>query len=206
MGTTAFSLFQPVDAFLCSQLGSGSMAIMSYAQRILVALGTAISLGAYIIAARTSRDAFRSGGRPALRRQANLETIRIVAFGLLVWLGYSLEGHRLLTLALSSSTMSAHDVARLVDTVGWMLIGIGPMAAMPYLFRMFYVLRDYYRPAVLGISIAPCYCAFGWLLLDHYQILALALAYSVVWWLALPAALIWLNRTPESAPSGLAQI
>jgi peptidoglycan biosynthesis protein MviN/MurJ (putative lipid II flippase) len=196
MGTTAFTLFQPIDAFICLRLGDGSVTIMAYAQRVLVALSGAVSLGAYVIAARTSRDAVRSGGEGALRRQANREAVRILAFAGLGWLGYEITGRSALALLLSSSPMSADDTARLLTTLKWMLLGLGPMAAMPYLFRVLYTLHEYFVPAALAVGVVAGYAAIAFELLQRYQILALSIAYVTVWWSALVAAMMWLNLAP----------
>lgn len=200
LGTSAFTLFQPIDAALCTQLGSGSVSIMSYAQRVLVAVGTAISLGAYAIAARSSHDALKAGGHAALCRQTNKEARRVVAFGLIVWVSYKLGGGYVLATLLSSSTMSGEDLASLLDCVNWMLLGVGPMAAMPYIFRVFYAVSSFGKPAVLGVCTVTLYTALAWFLLGHYEILAMAYAYAAVWWLILVISLIWLNQLPSKCP------
>ena len=194
MGTMAFTLFQPIDAALCAQLGSGSLSVMSYAQRVVVAVGTAVSLGAYAIAARTAHDSLLSGGRRALQRLANREVLRVVGFGLAVWTIYTLGGHHLLGAVLGSSTMNDLDLARLLECVQWMLLGVGPMAAIPYLFRIFYSRQDYRKPALLGICIAPAYGLLALALLPRFDILAMAYAYAGVWWVTLAVAMLWLNQ------------
>lgn len=200
MGTMAFTLFQPIDAALCAQLGSGSITVMSYAQRVVVAVSTAVSLGAYAVAARTSHDVLRSGGQRALRRLANREVFRVVSFGMVVWLSYVLGGHALLGALLGSSAMTGHDLARLLDCVQWMLLGAGPMAAIPYLFRVFYSQQAYRKPALLGIGLAPAYGLLAWVLLPFVDILALAYAYACVWWFTLAVALLWLNEAVADVP------
>lgn len=57
LAMTAFTLFPPIDAFLCAQLGGGALTIMAFSQRVWVAVGTLISLGAHTIATKTSHDA-----------------------------------------------------------------------------------------------------------------------------------------------------
>jgi peptidoglycan biosynthesis protein MviN/MurJ (putative lipid II flippase) len=194
LGTLAFTLFQPIDAALCAQLGNGALSVMSYAQRVLVAVSTLVSLGSHVIAARSSHDAMRMGGLPALRRQANRETVRIVGFGLVTWLAYLAGGRQLLALLLSASAMSALDLARLLDCLQWMLLGVGPMAAMPYLFRVFYSIGHHVSPAVFGMAVPIVYGLVAWAALARTGILSLAYAYSLAWWLALLASSFWLNR------------
>lgn len=196
LGTTAFTLFQPIDALLCTQLSNGAVTVMSYSQRVLVAVSTAVSLGAHAIAARTSHDTFRAGGHGALVRMANMEVLRVVSFGLFTWLVYVAGGNRLLQALLSSSTMTHDDLDRLIRCLDWMLLGVGPMAAMPYLFRVFYSLQAYTRPAVIGMFVPPVYGALAWALLGRHDILGLAYSYCAVWWLALAAAMLWFNRGP----------
>ena len=193
-GTMAFTLFQPIDVALCTQLGSGSLSVMSYAQRVAVAVGTAVSLGAHAIAARTVHDSMREGGKLALQQMANREVLRVVGFGLLVWLGYVLGGHHLLGALLGSSAMSDHDLVRLLECVKWMLLGVGPMAAIPYLFRVFYSQQAYRMPALLGICIAPAYGLLAWVLLPRFDVLAMGYAYAGVWWVSLAIMLLWLNQ------------
>jgi peptidoglycan biosynthesis protein MviN/MurJ (putative lipid II flippase) len=201
LGTIAFTLFQPIDAVLCSSLDGGSVSIMSYAQRVLAAVGTVVSLGAHAIAARTSYDALQAGGRAALRRLANRECLQIVGFGLICWAVYQTGGDRLLAGLFSASKMSAVDQTRLLECARWMLIGVGPMAAMPYLFRVFYTAGVYRVPASLGTATALGYALMASLLTPRFGLLGMAYAYAVVWWLTLVAALLWLNGRDMSADS-----
>lgn len=194
LGTMAFTLFLPIDAVLCSMLGSGALAVMSYAQRVLVALGTAVSLGAHAIAARTSADTYEAGGHAAVCSQANRECLRIGGFGLLVWFAYIAGGWQLLAALLGSDRMSTADLSRLIDCLGWMLLGVGPMAAVPYLFRVFYTLESYREPAIIGMSVPVFYGAMAWLLLPRFELLSLAYSYAVAWWLALIVTIFRLNR------------
>ena len=199
LATTAFTLFQPIDTALCSMLGSGALSVMAYAQRVLVAVSTVISLGAHAIAARTSHDTYRSGGHAALCRQANRESTRIVGMGLAVAALYWLGLDRVLVGVLSSAQMSAADVDTLRSCLGWMLLGVGPMATAPYLFRVFYAIAQHAKPACIGVCVPVVYGALALAMLPSLGILALALAYALVWWLALLAALLWLNRMPPVA-------
>ncbi len=194
LGTLAFTLFQPIDAALCALLDSGSVSVMAYAQRVVVAAGTAVSLGAYAVAARTAHDSLRTGGNRALGQMANREVGRVVGFGLAVWLAYLIGGQTLLNALLASSAMQGGNLTRLLSCVQWMLLGVGPMAAVPYLFRVFYAQADYRKPAILGLCIAPAYGIAAWALLPRFEILALAYAYTFVWWVALLVALLWLNQ------------
>lgn len=193
IGTIAFTLFQPIDAALCARLDSGSVSIMSYAQRVLVAVCTVVSLGAHVIAARTSYDALRAGGSAALRRLANRECLQILGFGLACWAAYVAGGEQLLATLFSASKMSAADQTRLLECVRWMLVGAGPMAAVPYLFRVFYTAGVYRVPAMLGVSTALGYASIAALLVPTFGLLAMAYAYALVWWLTFTAALLWLN-------------
>jgi peptidoglycan biosynthesis protein MviN/MurJ (putative lipid II flippase) len=202
LGTIAFTLFQPIDAALCTQLESGSLSIMSYAQRVLVAVCTVVSLGAHAIAARTSHDALLAGGSVALRRLANRECMRIVVVGVLVCAAYQAGGDRLLMALFSTSKMAAADQYQLQECLRWMLIAVGPMAAMPYLFRVFYSAGVYWVPAVLGSATALGYAALAWLLLSPFGLLAMAYAYALIWWVTMIAAVLWLN-SPVMAKAGM---
>ncbi|PUE29122.1 hypothetical protein B9Z39_03345 [Limnohabitans sp. JirII-29] len=194
LGTAAFTLFQPLDAWLCRPLGEGSLTTMSFAQRVLVAVSTVISLGAYVIAAKTSRDTLRTGGVGALLCQANREAMRLVSAGLLAVVAYVIGGRWVLGLLLESSSLHSADLDRLLDTIGWMLVGVGPMAAMPYLCRVFYSMKSYVVPAALGTAVPVGYVTLGWLLSRPLDVKGLAFSYSIVWWLTFATALLSLRK------------
>jgi peptidoglycan biosynthesis protein MviN/MurJ (putative lipid II flippase) len=194
LGTAAFTLFQPLDAWLCRPLGEGSLTTMSFAQRVLVAVSTVVSLGAYVIAAKTSRDTLRTGGVGALLQQANREAARLVSAGLLAAAAYVIGGRWVLGMLLESPSLRGADLDRLLDTLGWMLVGVGPMAAMPYLCRVFYSMKSYAIPAALGAAVPAAYVTLGWLLSRSLDVKGLAFSYSIVWWLTLAAALLPLRK------------
>jgi peptidoglycan biosynthesis protein MviN/MurJ (putative lipid II flippase) len=167
---------------------------MSFAQRVLVAVSTVVSLGAYVIAAKTSRDTLRTGGVGALLQQANREAARLVSAGLLAAAAYVIGGRWVLGMLLESPSLRGADLDRLLDTLGWMLVGVGPMAAMPYLCRVFYSMKSYAIPAALGAAVPAAYVTLGWLLSRSLDVKGLAFSYSIVWWLTLAAALLPLRK------------
>jgi len=122
-----------------------------------------------------------------------------VTMGLLAWLAYALFGRWLLGQLVTSSSLRGDDLVRLLDCLGWMLLGVGPMAAMPYLSRVFYSLQSYAVPALLGLAVPLCYASLGWWLSQYLGLQGLATSYVVVWWLALIAAMWALNRGAASA-------
>src|SRR6185312_11028087 len=137
----------------------------------------------------------------ALRTEACWEALRIAVFGLIVWAAYNVIGDRLLYVFFRSSSLDPADTARLCRTVGWMLLGLGPMSALPYLFRVYYSLREYKWPAIVGISVAAGYALMAQLLLAHWQILALAISYVTIWWLAFVSSMIHLRRSEGYLPA-----
>ena len=193
MAMTAFTMFPPIDAFLCAQLGGGALTIMAFAQRVWVAVGTLISLGAHTIATKTSHDAYVTGGMAALRRLANREVLRILATGVAVWVLYALIGRALLAQIFSFSAIAPRDVETLQDCISIMLMSANAMTAIPYVFRLFYTLKDYKGPALIGCTVPVVYGLCAWALLDRLGLLALPAALVVAWWLALLIAMARLN-------------
>ena len=195
MGTMAFTLFQPIDAALCSLLGGGAMTTMAYALRVIVAVGTTVSMGAFAVAARAARDTLERDGSRGVRALALREVTRICAFGLAVWSIYALGADRWVVNFLQSAALPPADAERLAKVLYWTLLGVGPMATVPYLFRIFYSLSMYAAPARIGICIPVAYGALAWLGLPRLGLVALACAFAAVWWCALGACLIVLSRS-----------
>jgi len=192
-GTLAFTLFPMLDALLGQRIGEGAVTVLAYCQRIAVAASTAISMGAYVMAARWSHDAVASGGRMAAWPLARREALQATSLGLAAWAIYRLGGDALLSWLMASSSLQAHALHALLDCAGWMLLGVGPMAAMPFLFRVFYTLGDYGPPALIAIGVVAGYATLAGVRVDG-GVVAVAQAYALVWWLALAAGLWALRR------------
>lgn len=188
LGTAAFTLFPAIDAFLCSKIGPGSISIMSYAQRVLVAASTAISLGSYAIAARTYHDAYLAGGVASVRRGLGIDVLRTLALGILAWLAYDLVGYRVLALLFSETGAMKTQLTVLDACLRTMLLGMGPMAAMPILFRFFYTLDAHKIPACLGLMVPGLYGGIGLIASRDAGVAGLALAYVIAWCLVFAAA------------------
>ncbi len=204
VASTAFTMFQPIDAHLCQQLGDGAVSIMAFAQRAWVASAMLISLGAHTIAARTARDAFEAGGAVGLKMTARREVARIMLAGGAVWIAYVLIGHSLLAMLLQSGTLPQSNLQLMLDCISWMLLSAPAMAAIPYLFRVQYTLNDYRWPAYIGGTVPLIYATVASFLIPHIGLGALPLALGVAWWLALLATMIALHRThsgPKTPPT-----
>jgi peptidoglycan biosynthesis protein MviN/MurJ (putative lipid II flippase) len=193
VATLAFTVFQPIDAIVCSQLSTGCMSIISYSQRITMALGTVISLGAFIVAAKTSSDVYRDGGLPAIRALANRETLRILCLGLAAWGLFSAVGAPIIRALFQDSEMGNSNLQLLVDCAHVMIIGVGPMTTLPYLFRVLYSVKKFKIPACVGFAVPVTYASTALFLAPKFGAMALASAFAVVWWLAFAVTSLTLN-------------
>ena len=193
LGTIAFTLFPMLDAWLCRNLPSGSLSIMAYSQRIAVALGTAISFGAFAVAARLSRDVLIQRGISAVISMANKEAARILFLGVVAWVIFRLFGVPALEVALASDNFESEQVDQLAKVLNWVIFGVGPMAVTPYIFRIFYTLRMFKTPAVIGIILPFIYVVGGSLASKEFGVAGLGAVYATTWWLALIASAMALN-------------
>ena len=185
VGTLAFTLFQVIDSYLCVSQDGGAVSAISYSQKIMVSVGTVISLGAYAVAAKTSYEQLRSGGAYALTKMANRETFRVVGFGIFCWLLFNWFGSEVITFMLSGAGIQESNVKLIINCLGLMLLGVGPMAAIPYLFRVYYANNNFVLPAKVGLIIPGIYGLIGWITVPLKGPFALGYAYIFVWWAAL---------------------
>ncbi len=185
VGTLAFTLFQAIDSYLCVSQDGGVVSAISYSQKIMVSVGTAISLGAYAVAAKTSYVQLRSGGAYALTKMANRETFRVVGFGVFSWLLFNWFGSEVVRFMLTGAGIRESNVKLIVNYLGLMLLGVGPMAAIPYLFRIYYAKNNFVLPAKVGLMVPGIYGLIGWITVPLKGPFALGYAYIFVWWIAL---------------------
>lgn len=192
IGTMAFTMFPAIDTVLCKYLDDGSLSVMSYAQRVLVASGTAISLGAFVVAARTSRDSLLEGGTTALLTRARQEVARIVTSGVVLFIVFMMFGSQVLAKLFSGSNLSTSNIADLSSCVSIMLIAVGPMTAVPYIFRVYYSAGLTRPPALIGMALPAIYALASWAMLNAFGVKALAVSYAICWWVGLAVSMLQL--------------
>ncbi len=185
IGVLGFTLFQPIDAILCSGLNIGSLNLMLYSQRVLVATSTVISFGSYQIAARSIYMNLNQYGADSVLRTVKREILRFIALGIFACLAFGLVGKFVLEILLAGAKFSDSDLEKLNCVVLRMLLGLGPMAATPYLFRVSYTFGDYKTPAVIGVTVPVIYVLCGSQFVHVYGPIALSYAYSISWWIGL---------------------
>jgi peptidoglycan biosynthesis protein MviN/MurJ (putative lipid II flippase) len=174
------------------------MSIVAFSQRVAIALGAVISLGAYVIAAKTSSDSYRDGGLSAIKKLANRETFRIICLGLVAWGLFSMLGLPMLAIIFRSSKIPPGDLNTLLSCISAIIVGVGPMSTVPYLFRVLYSISEYRLPAVIGSCVPIAYAFVGQTLAPKLGPLSLAVSFATVWWLAFIATLLALTLKREN--------
>lgn len=193
--TLPFTLFQPMDAILSSQMPVGALSILTLSQRILVAYGTIISVGVCTTAAFRSHGLLLDGGEAAVKRDAFRKAIEICGLGLFGAFVFWCIRDSCMNEFARVAGKSATGATELFHVVGIMLLGCGPMAAIPFLVRISYRLNNYIIPAILGGLIPLTYLSLGLWIVGIFGLLGIAWIYVALWWASLLLILVWMHRS-----------
>lgn len=178
---SCFSAYAVIDAFWAPRAGSGTLASLGYAQRLIVGIGSLIIAGPSAIL--TPRFAVRlrdGGGAPFLREVARtviIVTLLACAMATLL----AVLADPLIKLAFARGAFDIADVVRVSVVFRSMLPGFCAMLASVVLTRAIYCLEGTERRmALLGLGWSVTYFAICGMLLPLGG-LGFGISYSLAW-------------------------
>jgi len=185
IGTTLpFALFQPIDAFFCTMLPTGSMTVIAYSQRIVVALGTAFGLGMYAMAFKNANEFILKKDIVGLMKYTYRNILLTIIISLIVLIIYVIFGHDIILYIFKNSSIEYSQILLIDKSIYFMILGLGPLILIPFIFRIIQSLKNYYLPAFVGILIPFIYTLLIYLLND-FGVFALSISFGLLWWLIL---------------------
>lgn len=176
-----------VDVYVASTLVAGSISHLSYANRLVQAVGTVLAAGipavGFTLLARSALDPDRRVLRGALGTLVRpLWMLVVPAVALTHVLAVPI-----VSLLFRSGRFGDADVAAVATALGWYATALFGMALGTVTARVFYALGDTRTPAAVGILEMLAYAVYAPLFANRFGIAGLALAYSTYF----NASLLW---------------
>jgi putative peptidoglycan lipid II flippase len=188
-----FTVFQSVDAYWAPHTGVGSLAYLSYSQRILVALGSLIIVGPAAVILPRLAQAY-SDGRVKDMLYETCRAVRMtLIFSMPVALSVGILAEPLVRALFERGEFNQSATQGVAAILPLMMVGMMAMLCVVMIFRALFAKHDTVSASLLGIIAAILYFGFSGLLSRYFGIEGIAFAYALTWGLVLTlsALLLW---------------
>jgi len=188
------TMFGTIDGLWVYHLGPGALSYLGYSVRIIVALGSAIAQGVFVVlppllscmAAADQREDFRHQTERAIRFLFALSCPAAVIVGVL--------RVPLIELLFQRGAFDAQATLGTAAILPGFLLGMIAMVEVVLLLRILHVYKDVWGCVALGAIGSLLYFSLSAALSYAYGIRGVSIAYCITWWLLLCIVLVLFSR------------
>jgi len=189
-----FTVYQSIDAYWAPQVGTGNLAYLGYAQRILVGIGTLVIAGPSAVLLPRLAEAHAEGRNIDLLHDTARTVRTVIAFATPPAIFVSLLAEPLVRLCFERGAFEHQATLGVAGVLPLMMLGMVMMLCVVILFRALFSRHDLTRAALLGILATVIYFAISGFLCQRWGVKGIAIAYALSWWLVLVLAALSLWR------------
>lgn len=181
LAMSCFSAYAVIDAFWAPRAGSGTLASLGYAQRLIVGIGSLIIAGPSAILTPRFAAKLRDGGTSPFLREVTRTMVLVTGAACAAAALLALFASPLIGLAFARGAFDAADVSRVSVVFRSMLPGFCAMLASVVLTRAIFCLKGIERPmAMVGLGWSAIYFVACGTLLPLGGI-GFGISYSLAW-------------------------
>lgn len=179
-----FTIYQSIDAFWVTKLGTSMLSYMGYCQRILIALGALVITGpSTVIIPRLTKSVVEKRELDFFEDVSSLIFI-VVSFASIIALLGSVLSKPLVSILFERGAFNNNDTHIVSEILPFMLIGMVFMLTVVLLFRVLFIKEMYRTVAFTGITVSILYFSLSGVALTFNDIRAFGVAYIAAWVIA----------------------
>jgi peptidoglycan biosynthesis protein MviN/MurJ (putative lipid II flippase) len=181
LGAVCFSGYAAVDAVLAPRLGEGTLSHQAIAQRLVIAFGSVVSAGPFMLAPSRVAQLLEQSRSAEIWTYGLRAVLALLAVTAAAAAAMPALGRDLIAAIFQHGTFGPEDTDAVTRAVQVLLLGAGPMLGSAVLFRVLHTLQRARLVAIASSGFLVAYAALAWLLAGPQGPAALALAYTVAW-------------------------
>jgi putative peptidoglycan lipid II flippase len=195
LALSCFSSYAVVDALIAPSIAEGTLSILGYGQRLLIATGNLAVAGPATVLAYFMARSNATQGEAAARSRL-LDTVKVtIAIGSAIAVTLAVLARPLVQLALEHGSFDAAATERLAALLPWLLLGMVPMLSSVLLFRGLYQLNHARAATSLGFSWTLLYATLCTIMTPRFGEPAIPIAYAICWWTIFLTGMVYLLWT-----------
>lgn len=181
VATSVFGVYVIVDAIMAPFEGSGTLASLAYAQKIVIGFGNIAVMGVFTVAAPQLKEILVSQGPVKFAAHARQLVGHTLSFSLIVAVGLYFFANDFLDIFFKSETFLDADVTAVTLLVRAMLPGMVAMLISAVLFKALFCLKKIaYVSILLGLFWPMLYYA-SIILIPSDGAIKFSQGYSITW-------------------------
>lgn len=189
-----FTVYQSIDAYWAPQTGTGNLAYLGYAQRILVAIGSLVIAGPSAVLMPRLSEAHAEGRATDLLHDTMRAVRTVIAFSMPAAILISLLAVPLIRLCFERGAFDSQATLGVASVLPLMMLGMIAMLCVVIQFRALFAKHDIVFASMLGALATALYFVMSWVLSRKLGIEGIALSYALTWWLVLSISALMLWR------------
>jgi len=195
---SCFSTYAVIDSFWAPRAGPGVLSTLGYAQRILIGVGSLLTVGPSAIAVPYLARLVDRGDGPGFRRLMKQIVLLVTIMGGLMASAVWFWSEKIVAVLFRRGAFSGAAVHEAAAALTHLAPGMAAMLIGVMLMRAFFCLSGGYTwPAAIGLSWSVLYFFLSGLFVEQ-QVVGLADAYSIAWIVTILFASILLWRQSVS--------
>lgn len=194
VGMSCFSAYAVIDAFWAPRGGSGLLASLGYAQRLVVGIGSLLLVGPSAVLTPRFAVRLRDGGGAMFLREVRGAVLIVGTVAVTCATLLAIVAEPLIGAAFGRGAFDARDIERVATVVRFMMPGFAAMLVSVVLTRAIYCLTGVERPmAIIGLGWSGIYFIACGLLLPLGGS-GFGIGYSAAWLIYMLIATFILRR------------
>jgi putative peptidoglycan lipid II flippase len=176
-----FTVYQTIDSFWASKLGSSNLSYLGYCQRILIAFGSLIIIGPSTVIIPRLTIAIQEKRIIDYLNDISLITKIVWGLSTVVALICSVLAKPIIKIMFERGAFTRIDTIGVSSILPLMFIGMTFMLCVVILFRALFVTNMIKQIAYLGIISSISYFFLSGLLSTFFDLIGIAYAYMITW-------------------------
>jgi len=196
---TPFTILPSIDAFWASRLSEGSMSYIGYSTRIVVALGSLVVNGIYmVILPYLSEDIATDKGELFLSRLTS-SIKAVLIFFIPIAIFCSFFGYELLSVLFKRGMFTNESVKSVSVLLPFYLFGLVAMGPANLISRAYCAKREFTKFGIISLALIVIYFVLAGLLSKYLSFIGIGITYLTFWLLLFIVSTALLDRKIFSA-------
>ena len=197
LGALCFSSYSAIDAVLSPSLGVGVMSYQAFSQRIVIAIGSVLSIGPFLLSPNLISSLLINEDYFILWLHLKKIFLYLISSCCLGALLIFSIGPFIFGRLFQHGNFASSDVRAVVEITSILLIGAGSMLSVAIVFRVLFALHKFKIIVILGLGWTLMYGLIGFFLSYSANRNILAISYTITWTLFFIVAVIYMWKLLE---------
>lgn len=177
----SFSVFQFIDSIWAPKIGASALSYLSYCQRLIVSIGTLVIIGPSTILIPHITEKYLNDKIDELLEDI-VNVLKVIfllgSYVTIIWLFF---GRNIISIFFQRGAFDSASTEGVASIIPFMSLGMVFMLFVVILMRVLYVMKEYKKGSIIGVSSLFIYFLLSGILSPLFGAKGISFAYIVTW-------------------------